>query len=103
MPELLISRNAAPARVQMPQIKRRPVVVHLADGPCAGTFAKVLSHGNELYQRLGPRQQVWCRYVKNLFVPGEYVWSGEAVTTWQHAAMIKNDTENTYGESYGGA
>lgn len=56
------------------------VVVKLADGPCAGAYATVRSFGMEAWQRLDRREQVFLRYVKNLFAPGEYVWSGEAAT-----------------------
>jgi hypothetical protein len=88
-------------RVPMPQIKRKPVVVQLTDGPCAGARATVLSHGHDLWQRLGPGVQVWVHYVKNLFKPGEYVYAGHARTTWEHGEAMHADQDNTYGESYG--
>lgn len=90
---VITARNVAkPAPIQ-----RRIVTVLLADGPCAGTYARVLSWGTECWQKLDRSEQVWLRYLKNLYQPGVYVWSGDARTTHDHAAAIARDTENTYG------
>lgn len=85
----------------MPAVKQRPVVVRLADGPCADTYATVRGFGGDCYQRLDKKAQVWLRYAKNLYQPGEYVWTGEALTTLELGLRIKQDESNTYGESRG--
>lgn len=81
--------------------RTRSVVVKLTDGPCEGTHVTVKALGEDCYQRLGRREQVWLRYLKNLYRPGEYVWSGEALTTDELAAKLKADESNTYGETRG--
>jgi hypothetical protein len=85
----------------METLQRKPVVVRLADGPCAGSFATIASYGDEIWQKLGAREQVWVQYVKNLYQPGEFVFAGRARTTDEHAAAIAGDSENTYGMSGG--
>lgn len=82
-------------------MKRRPVTIHLADGPCADRYATVMSYGEECFQKLSVRDEVWCKYVKNLFKPGEYVWSGDAVTTNQLQDKVTADKQNTYGSTQG--
>lgn len=81
--------------------RNREVTVRLIDGPCAGTFARVVAFGDELYQRLGKREQVWLRYFKNLYRSGEYLWSGEAYTSHEMQHRLGNDTQNTYGWTEG--
>lgn len=79
----------------------RSVVVRLSDGPCEGRFASIAVFRDECYQKLSNREQVWLRYLKNLYKPGEFIWSGEAITTHELAQLIKNDKNNTYGQSEG--
>lgn len=87
----------------MRPIARKNIVVRLEDGPCAGSFATIKAFNRDVWQRLGPRQQAWCRYVKDMLRPGVFVWSGEMVTTEQLALMLKRHTTagNTYGQSQG--
>lgn len=82
-------------------LNNRSVVVRLADGPCAGSYATVKAFGEDCYQRLARREDVWLRYVKNLFKRGEYVWSGEVLTTPELQARIAADKQNTYAASEG--
>jgi len=79
------------------------VVVKLADGPCAGTYATVKALGDDCWQRLR-REGVFLRYFKNLFQPGEYVWSGEALTEEQLVARMHTEQAESgavFGRSHG--
>jgi hypothetical protein len=80
-------------------MNERSIIVKLTDGPCAGTHATVRGFGHDCWQRLGRRDQVWCRYLKNLYRRGEYVWSGEALTEHELKAKLAADKQNTYGSS----
>lgn len=80
------------------------VTVKLCDGPCAGTYATVKSFGGDCWQRLDRREQVFLRYVKNLFAPGEYVWSGQAVTEPELVDKMKAEQDTrgaVFGRSHG--
>lgn len=83
----------------MEQIQPREIEILLADGPCRGTHARVRGFGEECWQRLDDGHDVWCLYFKNLYVPGEYVWSGQALTTEELKRKLSADTENTYEAS----
>lgn len=82
------------------KIPRNLITVKLTDGPLAGTYARVLGFGDDCYQKVG-REQVWCRYLKNLYARGEYIWSGEAVTEYELKRKVETDTKNTYGATQG--
>lgn len=75
------------------------IEILLADGPCRGTRATVRGFGEECWQRLDDCDGVWLRYFKNLYVPGEYVWSGEALTEDELKLKLLADKENTYESS----
>lgn len=74
-------------------------MVKLTDGPCEGQYAKVLSFGTILWQKVGKREGVWAKYLKNLYKPGEYVWSGQVVTDkqMQEATKDRDDLGFTTG------
>lgn len=82
-------------------MQRRLVTVKLSDGPCSGTHARVLSLGEDCWQKLDRNDDVWLRYVKNIFIPGEYIWTGEARTTQDQVLAMLRDKENTYGMTEG--
>lgn len=82
-------------------MERRDVVVRLADGPCAGTHAAVASFGHECWQRLDKSAGVFLRYIKNLYEPGEYVWSGDAMTEPELIDKLRHDRIG--GETYAGS
>ena len=80
------------------------VVVRLADGPCAGSYATVKAFGDECWHRLGRSEQVFLRYFKNLFAPAEYVWSGEALTEPELVARMHTEQAESgavFGRSHG--
>lgn len=76
------------------------VTVRLADGPCKDTYATVRGFGEDCWQRLARKEDVWLRYAKNLFKRGEYVWTGEALTTPELQAKLAASSD-TYGTSEG--
>jgi hypothetical protein len=81
----------------------RDVVVRLSDGPCAGTYATVKAFGEDCWQRLG-NESVMLRYIKNLYEPGEYVWSGDALTDDQLVIKMKRERDTqgaVFGRSHG--
>lgn len=95
--------------MELLDLKRRPTVVHLTDGPCAGRYTEVATWGQECWQRIGPpggvgvETQMWARYDHNPMTLGEYVYSGVTITSdeLQRALDGLMADGHTYGESRG--